>query len=187
MNNSLFTLLVCLLIGSFTYSQRTVGLISYKPWKSFDGYNLLYAHRQPDVILLDNCGEIVHSWEGEEGRVPGNVAYIQENGNLVKTHRSSDISGDAIWAGGGGEAVEIVSWENESLWYYEINNEEERMHHDISVLPDGNILIVVWEKVTAEEAIAMGRVDTLLADGELWPDKIIEVNPENDEIVWECK
>ena len=166
-------------------AQQTVGLISYKPWKSMDGYNLLYPHNQPDVFLLNNCGEIVHVWEGEEGRRPANTAYILENGNVVKTHRSADISGDAIWAGGGGESVEIVSWENESLWTFSLNTETERLHHDIAVLPNGNVLMVAWEKITEEEAIAMGRDTALLTQGELWPDKIIEVDPTTDEIVWE--
>ncbi len=165
--------------------QRTVGLLSYKPWKSYDGYNLLYPHNQSDVFLLNNCGEIVHLWEGEDGRKPGNTAYILENGNMIKTHRATDISMDAIWAGGGGEAVEIVSWENESLWYYEINSEEERLHHDIAVMPSGNILMIVWEKKTEEEALEMGRDTALIPEGELWPDKIIEVNPTTDEVVWE--
>lgn len=187
MTRFFFLFIAMFLIISTVESQRTVGLLSYKPWISQDGYNLIYPHNQSDVYLLDNCGEVVHLWEGEEGRVPGNTAYILENGNMVKTHRSSDISGDAIWAGGGGEAVEIVDWENNSLWYYAINTNEERLHHDIAVLPNGNILMVVWEKITGEDAIAMGREEDLLADGELWPDKVIEVDPSTDEIVWEWR
>ena len=182
---------IILLAFVFSFSsmngQQTVGLISYKPWKSMDGYNLMYPHNQPDVFLLNNCGEIVHVWEGEEGRRPGNTAYILENGNVVKTHRSADISADAIWAGGGGESVEIVSWENLSLWTFSLNTETERLHHDIAVLPNGNVLMVAWEKITEEEAIAMGRDTALLTEGELWPDKIIEVDPTNDEIVWQWR
>ncbi len=188
MNKCIILFVFLFTLSLATHAQdQTVGLLSYKPWISYDGYNLIFPHNQPDVILLNNCGEIVHTWEGEEGRVPGNTAYILENGNLVKTHRSSDISSDAIWAGGGGEAVEIVNWDNESLWYFERNDENERLHHDVAILPDGNILMIVWEKVTAEEAISLGRDTALLADGELWPDKIIEVDPATDEIVWQWR
>ena len=180
-----FVLIVCVCISFQLSSQRTVGLISYKPWSSYDGYNILYPHNQSDVFLLNNCGEIVHKWEGEDGRKPGNTAYILDNGNLVKTHRATDISMDNIWAGGGGETVEIVSWDNASIWSYTLNSETERMHHDITVLPNGNIAMIVWEYKSEEEAIAAGRDTSLITQDALWPDKIVEINPENDEIVWE--
>ena len=105
--NRIILLILIFAIGNSSYSQRTVGLISYKPWKVFEGYNLIYPHNQSDVFLLNNCGEIVHKWEGEDDTRPGNTAYILENGNLVKTSRSSNIMGDPIWAGGGGATVEI--------------------------------------------------------------------------------
>ncbi len=187
MNKFFITLLTMIFVTSAIHAQRTVGLISYKPWKSYDGFNLVYPSNQSDVFLLDNCGEIVHLWEGEEGRVASNIAYILENGNMVRTHRSTDFSNDAIWAGGGGETVELVDWDNQTLWSFSLNNEEERLHHDISVLPNGNILMIVWQRISGEEAIALGRVEGTLSDGELWPDKIIELNPETDELVWEWR
>ena len=70
-------------------AQNTVGLLSYNPMKSFDGYNLIYPHNQPNVFLLNNCGEIVHVWEDSTNFRPGNTAYILDDGNLVKTKRPS--------------------------------------------------------------------------------------------------
>lgn len=165
--------------------QNTVGLLSYKPGQAFDGYNLLYPHNQPHVYLLDNCGEIVHVWEDELNFRPGNTAYLLEDGRLVKTKRPAIIAGDAIWAGGGGATVEIVDWDNNSLWSFTLNNDSLRLHHDIEVLPNGNILMISWELKTALEAVEAGRDPDLLTDGELWPDFIIEINPATDEVVWE--
>lgn len=179
-----FLLFLC--IGIFAQdTPHTVGLLSYNPAKAYDGYNLIYPHNQPNVYLLDNCGEVVHVWQDEPQWRPGNTAYLLPNGNLVKTKRPAAIANDPIWAGGGGAIVEIRDWDNNLLWSFERNNEQERLHHDIALTDQGTILMIVWELKTQEEAIQAGRDPSLLADGELWPDYIIEVDPENDEIVWE--
>jgi hypothetical protein len=74
---------------------------------------------------------------------------------------------DPIWAGGGGAIVEIRDWDNTLIWDFEMNNEEERLHHDIAVMPNGNILMIAWEVKTEAEAIQAGRDPALIADGEL--------------------
>ena len=116
---------------------------------------------------------------------PGNTAYILENGNLVKTKRLASVAGNPIWAGGGGAIVEMRDWDNNLLWDFEINNAQARLHHDIAPMPNGNIIMIVWELKTKQEAIDAGRDTALLVDEELWPDYIIEVDPIADSIVWE--
>lgn len=184
MKQILYTLL-CLSIGNLAIAQNTVGLLSYVPSQTFDGYNLIYPHNQPNVYLIDNCGEIVHVWEDEPDFRPGNTVYLMENGNLIKTKRPAAVAGDPIWAGGGGAIVEIRSWDNDLLWSFELNNEDARLHHDIAPTDQGTILMLAWEHKTAEEAIQAGRDTALLIDGELWPDYVFEIDPETDEIVWE--
>ncbi len=166
-------------------AQNTVGLLSYDPAQTFDGYNLIYPHNQPNVYLLDNCGEIVHVWEDDADFRPGNTAYILENGNIVKTKRPSTVIDDPIWAGGGGATVEIRDWDNNLLWDFSMNDAENRLHHDIAVKPNGNILMIVWEYKSEAESIQAGRDTALLSQDALWPDKIIEVDPSTDNIVWE--
>ena len=56
-------------------------------------------------------------------------------------------------------------------------------HHDIEPLPNGNILILAWEKKTANEAENMGA--TNLNTDEIWPEHIIELEKETNNIVWE--
>ena len=166
------------------FAQNTVGLLSYNPMKSFDGYNLIYPHNQPNVILLNNCGEIVQTWEDSTDYRPGNTAYITDDGNLVKTKRPSVVAGNPIWAGGGGGIVEIRNWDNDLIWQFVLNDSFNRLHHDIAPMPNGNILMISWELKTEAEAIQAGRDTALLSQGKLWPDYIIEVNPSTDSIVW---
>ena len=175
-------------LSSTVFAQNTVGLLSHDPSKAYDGYNLIYPHNQPNVYLLDNCGRIVHTWEDEADFRPGNMAYLMPDGRLIKTKRPAAVADNPIWAGGGGATVEIRTWDNELLWEFTINNEQERLHHDIAITNEGNILMIIWEVKTAEEAIQAGRDPENLPDGELWPDYVLEVKPldNNDyEIVWE--
>jgi len=160
MEKSRILFILLLAFASQTLAQRTVGLLSYDPVDSYDGYNLIYPHNQPDVLLLNNCGEVVHRWEGEVDSRPGNTAYILEDGRIVKTQRPASVAGNPIWAGGGGGTVEIRDW-------------------------NGNILMISWELKTQEEALQAGRDTALLNQEKLWPDYILEVNPATDEIVWE--
>lgn len=181
-------LLFFLFSSAVVIAQNTVGLLSYNPAKSYEGYNLIYPHNQATVFLLDNCGEIVHQWEDDASFRPGNVAYILENGNLFKTKRLfSSAVNDPIWAGGGGETVELRTWENELLASITINNEDFRLHHDIAPLPNGNVLMIVWERRTGAEAFAAGRDTSQLSQGEMWPDVIWEWNPMSNAIVWQWR
>jgi len=184
MKHILFSFAMVLTISA-GFAQNTVGLLSYDPMKSFDGYNLIYPHRQPNVYLINNCGEIVHTWEDSAQFVPGNTAYLLDNGDLVKTKRTVSSTTDRIWAGGGGATVEIRSWDNDLKWSYTLNDSTRRLHHDIAVTHDGNILMLAWELKNVDECQMAGRDTSNLDDREMWPDMIIEVDPDTDSIVWE--
>ena len=174
-------LLLCLVM----IGQNTIGLLSYVPAKSYDGYNLIYPHNQPTVYLLDNCGELVHQWEDETNWRAGNTAYLTEDGLLYKTKRDAIVINDGIWAGGGGAILEIRDWDNNLIWDFEMNDSLYRLHHDFSITPEGNIIALAWELKTTEECIAAGRDTSTLAQKVMWPDWIFEINPDTDEIVWE--
>jgi len=170
----------------FLFSQNTVGLLKNDLDQVYSGYNLLYPHNQSTVYLLDNCGQVVHTWEDALGFVPGNAAYILENGMLIKCKRASTSAvNDRIWAGGAGETVELITWENEVLASFTLNNEKARLHHDIAPMPNGNILMIAWELQDSLAAIQVGRDPALLPQGEVWSEMILEWNPLLDTIVWE--
>jgi hypothetical protein len=125
---------------------------------------------------------------------PGNGIWLRENGNLYVTKGRNALSNSFIHAGGGGEKVEIRDWDNNLLWTYTINDSTQRMHHDIEVMPNGNILAIVWEYKTDAEAIANGRDPAKLTGSGalgngLWPEKIVELQPNltngTTQIVWQ--
>lgn len=173
------------LLSSSVSTQNSVGLLSYDPSKAYDGYNLFFPHNQSTVFLINNCGEIVHSWEDETDFRPGNVAYLRTDGSIVKAKRNASVSGDAIWAGGGGAIIEIRDWNNNLEWSYELNNEDYRLHHDIAPLDNGNILALAWERKSREESIEAGRDSMKMDQNEVWSEYVFEIDPSTNDIVWE--
>lgn len=176
-----------LLFSVAIYAQNTVGLIDYDIDQAFDGYNLLFPHTQGTVFLVNNCGEVVHQWEDDNFK-PGNTVELTEEGNIYICKGNGVASNPDIHAGGGGEKIELRDWDNNLLWEFTYNDATKRLHHDIAVMPNGNVLAIAWELRTEAECLQAGRDPSLLPEGELWPDKIIEVQvfgANAGEIVWE--
>ena len=48
----LFTFFVLSFFNVEITAQNTVGLLSYNPMKTFDGYNLIYPHNQPNNVKI---------------------------------------------------------------------------------------------------------------------------------------
>jgi hypothetical protein len=135
------------------------------------------------TYLIDDCGRVVNTWLSEYN--PGNTAYLLPNGDLFRTTR---LPNSIITGGGGGGGLEIFDWNSNKRWSYSINSETERQHHDGVVLPNGNILTIVWELKSEADCLAQGRDPNRLADKAIWSERIVEVKPvfpDGAEIVWE--
>ena len=188
MKTHVLFLLGLVFASSFATAQNTIGVTDFDPDLVDDGYTLIYPHNQPNVYLLDMCGEVVHTWTNADTLRPGNVAYLQENGDIVMTYRPQVFSNDPIWAGGGGATIERRTWDNEVLWSYSLNDSTGRFHHDIEVKADGNVFAIAWEHFSAEEAIQAGRDTSIVPEDGLWSEMILELSPDGNgsaEIVWE--
>ncbi|MEM9380712.1 MAG: aryl-sulfate sulfotransferase [Planctomycetota bacterium] len=149
-----------------------------------DGLTLVAPLRSLDTHLVDAAGEVVHTWASEHP--PGNAAYLLDDGSLLRCCRDAR---DAPFAGGGeGGRLQRTSWDGELLWDFAMASSRWRQHHDVEPLANGNVLVIVWEGVSAEEAVAAGRDADNVADGGMWPDAIVELRPHgasDAEVVWE--
>jgi hypothetical protein len=175
-------LVLCAALSSVGATQgQTVGLFLNEPG-SFNGYTLFAPFGYGTTYLIDNDGGLIHSWDSDYNPMS---AYLLENGNLLRTARLAD---SAFRGGGETGRVEEFAWDGTLVWEFEYASDEYMLHHDLEVLPNGNVLMIAWEHKTAAEAIAAGRDPALLEDGELWPEHIIEVEPAGatgGNIVWE--
>jgi hypothetical protein len=135
------------------------------------------------VYLINRKGEVVHEWKGNYG-VMG--AYLQADGSLIQNAYDPDFP---VFAGGGESGrLQKISWDGKLLWDFEFANEQHHAHHDFTVMPNGNILAIAWEAKTPEEVLAAGRKPKLIPKAGLWPDKIVEIQPQGErggKVVWE--
>lgn len=155
--------------------------------QSFEGYTLIAPSSTTTTWLIGNDGRVFHYWDGSEAVAQS--AYLLENGHLLRG-AARRARGSGVFRDGRGAtaSIEEFTWDGELVWQFEHSSDRYQLHHDMEMLPNGNVLMIAWERKTAEEVIAAGRNPTRLSDGELWPDKIIEVRPagaKGGEIVWE--
>ena len=164
------SLLLCAYF-SLKAQDRTVGIFNISG-EVFDGYTLFSPAANTTAYLIDECGQLINSWESQYR--PGNAIYLTPDGFLYRAGRLNNLQ---IHAGGAGGIIEKFNWQGEVVWSFEYNSPTYRAHHDFQVLPNGHILILAWELKTMQESIDNGRNPELLSEGELWPEEIIEVKP----------
>ena len=187
-----FPLIIALLIltaaVNSSYPQtRTVGLFLNDTSLSYNGYTLMAPNKYTATYLINNQGRLVHKWSNS-AYSPGNAVYLLPNGNLL---RSCKVQGYIV--GGEGGRVELYSWGDTLLWYYNHNTQNYITHHDVRYLPNGNVLMIACEKKTLAQALASGFDSSkfqseIITSGYMLPDYIIEVQPtypSGGTIVWE--
>lgn len=181
-SGGLIVLLVLLLHVPLHAQERTVGLL-LNTEDAWEGYTLFAPLRSTTTYLIDMEGRLVHSWPGEA--TPGLIAYLLPGGRLLRTELQRNLS---FRMGGGGGHIVLRDWEGDILWDFLYSNSEHHQHHDIEVLPNGNILMIAWERKSREECIAAGVAENRVPADGLYPDHIIEVRPDQQgggTIVWE--
>ena len=150
----------------------------------FDGYTLFTPKSAQEygasTHLMNNDYEILHSWSHEQG--PASMPYLLPDSSIIYPYRVPNPTMDSGGVGGG---IEKQSWDGEILWDYTFSDDTYQHHHDVEPLPNENILIIVWEKKTAQEAYDMGRETISNPLNQMWSTTILELDPENGEIVWE--
>jgi hypothetical protein len=148
-----------------------------------EGYVLFAVPNSASFYLINRKGEVVHEWKGNYG-VLG--AYLQNDGSLIQNAADPDFP---VFAGGGESGrIQKISWDSKMLWDFEYANEEHLHHHDFAVMPNGHILAIAWEAKTPEEVRAAGRKPNMIPKAGLWPDFIVEIEPQGargGKIVWE--
>lgn len=152
------------------------------------GYTLIAPTTSANVYLIDLQGRVVRLWKTGFENTSCTATYLLENGHLLRlglVEESQRHFGSRVGAGG---RVQEFSWEGELVWDFTLCNDKQLSHHDLERLPNGNVLLVVWDRKTAPQAIAAGRAPEALGNRDLLSDSVVEVKPTGKttgEIVWE--
>lgn len=149
-----------------------------------EGYIMFAVPNSLSVYLINRKGEVVHEWKGNSG-VMG-ASYLLDDGSLVQCAYDPDFP----VFGGGGESgrIQKITWDGKITWDFTYANEQHHSHHDIALMPNGNVLAIAWEARSVDEVLAAGRKPNMIPKAGLWPDKIVEIQPQGasgGKIVWE--
>ncbi|MFT4601964.1 MAG: hypothetical protein ACI857_002150 [Arenicella sp.] len=147
--------------------------------QSFDGYALYNLQNQNTTYLIDKDGLIAHSWSCA---VSCNYSVLlKDNGNIMRggVYSGNQLNGAAV-----GGMVQEIDPDGNIVWEYIYSDADHASHHDITLLPNGNVLLTAWEvKSTAE--LTQAGVDNPTT--EQWPTHFIELQQDGTsaQIVWE--
>ena len=148
------------------------------------GFVLFNPNRSLTTYLVDSGGQVVHSWRHDQG--PGGGAYLLDSGHLLRGSREPDV---AVFSGGGQAGrLQEITWDGDVVWDFTFACEDHLLHHDVAVMPNGNVLAIAWEQKSHEEANRAGRLPVLTPEAGLWPDMIVEFEPQASDgarIVWQ--
>ena len=162
--------------------DRTVGVVFRKDSKVCQGLTLVSCGRE--TYLLDIDGRVVNVWRSDRKVFS---AYLCGDGTLIRDGNDRALT-DRFGAGGGAGIVEAVTYENERIWSFKCRPSQQFLsHHDIEVMPNGNVLILVWERLDESTAIEAGRRPEMLPDKELWNNVLLELKPNGKggaDVVW---
>ncbi|GAF92589.1 unnamed protein product, partial [marine sediment metagenome] len=125
---------------------RKTGL-TYKDSRSFGGYTLITAIGGDAVYLLSENGLVVHHWKVPDFQ-PG-YGYLLPGGNLLVRGTPLVETGVGIGQPAGETDILLeLDWQSKEVWRWE----HESFHHDMCRMPNGNTLVLIWEKLPEELA-----------------------------------
>lgn len=171
--NGLFTILLLLSFIDIS-SQNTVGTLSNSTG-SFAGYTLFSPRTSITpryTYLMNNCGEVVNKWESTFPLF--STDYLMEDGSI---YRSVVDNQSTLALPGNTGRIEHLDWEGNLIWGATISSTDSSFHHDFVVLENGNILLLVAERMSDTQAIAEGRDPLTMATNELYEETVIEIEP----------
>ena len=156
-------------IASFTFAQQ---------WGMYTLYSGLGGST---TILIDTTSNTYKTWTHTSTNKTGYSCYMIEGDTLLRSYQLSTTSISGAGQTGG---VQKVTWDGDIVWDWTYSSSTYLLHHDICAMPNGNVLMICYDKRTSSEMTQAGSDDAQ----DVLSEKIIEVKPtgtNTGEIVWE--
>ncbi len=169
MRARIFGILMVLATGGVSHAQQ-----------AFVGRTLISPANSSSSFLIDMDGNTVKTWHG--ARPVALTAYMLPDESLL---RPCQVFGGSFSGGGAGGRIQLISANDQVVWDFTYATSSYQQHHDVCPMPNGNVLLIAWERRSRTEAIAAGRQ---YISGDMWPTLIVEVEPvgaTGGNIVWE--
>ena len=163
-------------------SQQTIGLL-HDSEDASGGYVFFSPMAYENSYLVDRCGRLINEWE--RASIPGLSSYFLPNGLVLRTAK---VTSPFFFQASTGGLIELINWENELVWSYTFNTPTIIQHHDVKYMPNGNLLVLIWERIGTQVQIELGRDIERLSSPSLWSEAVLEIEPigmDSMQVVWE--
>jgi len=170
-----FSVIILFFISCFTPLSITQKINNkYELSLNINEGQILFAPMQSKTAYLINSdGTVNHTWSSDYR--PGESVYLLEDGSILYTTKLT------FSYGGAGGGIHKISWDGSITWNFEYYTNDYLSHHDIEILPNGNILMIAWEFKTRDEAIDAGRdPNKLFWEWHSWDHLIQDYDPQKD-------
>ena len=153
----------------------------------FEGYTLFTpggggGGGSATTYLKDNNLNNIQTWSHTNG--PASMPYLisgeelgWENTLLIYPYR---VNNPTMESGGVGGGLHCLTWDGDIVWSHVISNSDYQHHHDVEPLPNGNVLMIAWEKKTDTEAYAAGRTTINNPLNQMWSEAIFEIQSDGN-------
>lgn len=155
----------------------TAEVVDYNPAIIGDDYVFAVEGGGQAAYLLDKAGNKLHEWKFDLKL--GNDAQLLPSGQVLAIFKSETAT--IKFGGGYAGVIRLINPDSSVEWEYKYESPDYLSHHDAELLPNGNLLFLAWEKIPAAVAKKAG----VNADYDIYPEKILEVDLQTKEIVWE--
>lgn len=157
-----------------------LGMLSAKA-QQWGDYTLYSVQNSSSTFLLDTNGTTVKTWTHSASAKTGYSSYLMPGGTLVRAvvRTGNSFNGGPICG-----QVQKVDYAGNVTWDFVYSTTDYCTHHDIHPMPNGNVLLIAYERKTAAQATQAGSSQSI----EMWPDKIVEIQPTgatSGTVVWE--
>jgi hypothetical protein len=151
--------------------------------QQWNGYTLYATMNGTTAYLIDTNSTVYHSWTFPSTAQTGYSSHLLPGGVLLRSVKMSGVSfnGGPICG-----KVQKVDWNGNVIWDYVYSTTQYCTHHDVLGMPNGNVMVIAYERKTPAEATQAGSTSSI----EMWPDKIVEIQPtgaNTGTVVWEWK
>ena len=144
-----------------------------------DGYILMNELATNNIRLISKDGTTRSVWDLGTGNALANDAELLNDGRFLSTLK---INPTPLTQGGYGGKIEMRDANKNIIWEYTMSSLEALQHHDVEMLPSGNILVMAWGQKEQNEILEKGYSGTATT---LNTESIYEINPNTNQIIWE--
>jgi hypothetical protein len=144
----------------------------------FDGYALYNLSNQTTARLVSATGTFAKTWN-----CPTPYSYamaLKPDGNIVRTavNTSNQINSAAVSG-----KVQELNPQGQVVWEFVYSTADHVTHHDMCLMPNGNVLLLAYVRRTTAQLQAMGYT----GNSAKYPGRIIEIQPTGNtaQIVWQ--